>query len=378
MIEQRRLWEYRWVRDLLTLLTAGVVLSLMYQARSVIAPVLIGLGAAYVVNPVIKAAHRRWRIPRWLSGAAVMVLGLLVLSGLLLYLVPKLVHQVSMLAKNLPPYVEYLGQRLGIDWSNLAHQAGQAFTPTTQPGQAAGTIERLSAELDAPALVDFLVGLLGTGIGIVGTAVGSTAYLSLVAVVIGYCYLCFSADFDGMATWFGGFIPTARRDRVIGIVGRMDKAVAGFVRGRLIQSLVMAAILTVGWGLVGVPYWVLLGIAAGVVSLVPYAASVVWLVAIGLTWVDTLTGQTGFSMMHVMIWPSVVYFVAQGLDGWVIEPMVQSRATNLNPLSVMLAVLIGGTLAGLIGLILAVPVTACIKILAQELVLPRLRPEPSG
>ena len=75
----------------------------------------------------------------------------------------------------------------------------------------------------------------------------------------------------------------------------------------------------------------------------------------------------------MVIFPTVVYLLAQALDGWVMEPIVQGRATNLDPLTVLLAVLIGGTLAGLLGMLAAIPVAACIKILGQEVMVPRLR-----
>jgi len=81
----------------------------------------------------------------------------------------------------------------------------------------------------------------------------------------------------------------------------------------------------------------------------------------------------GFSIWAVFVAPSLAYLVVQALDGWVVEPLVQGRATNLDPLSVLLAVLVGGALAGLAGMLVAIPVAACAKILGQEVVVPRLR-----
>ena len=207
----------------------------------------------------------------------------------------------------------------------------------------------------------------------VGTAVGSAFYLGLVAVVGSFSFFVFSMHFNDIVRWFETFIPAKYKDQTVHIFTRMDKTVSAFVRGRLIQSLVMAIILTVGWSLVGVPYWLLLGLLGGLLNLIPYAASTIWLGAVGLTWIDAISGNTGVSVMGVFVLPSVVYFVGQLVDGWVIEPVVQSKATNMNPLTVLLAVLIGGSLAGVLGMMLAIPGAACIKILTQELLLPRLR-----
>ena len=146
----------------------------------------------------------------------------------------------------------------------------------------------------------------------------------------------------------------------------------------------MGLILSIGWWLVGVPYWLLLGMLSGMLNLVPFMAVVGFVAAVGLSLVDSLAGQSVASgeaaqatqaafSWWVIIAPTIVYAVAQGVDGWVVEPIVQSKATDLDPLTVLLAVVIGGALAGLLGLIVAIPVTACLKILAQEELVPRLR-----
>ena len=70
---------------------------------------------------------------------------------------------------------------------------------------------------------------------------------------------------------------------------------------------------------------------------------------------------------------SIVYVIAQSLDGWVIEPLVQGKATGMDALTVLLVVLAGGALLGILGVVLAVPIAACIKILCQEILLPKLR-----
>ncbi len=378
MNTDRHLWEYRWARDLLSILTAIAVVSLVYQVRAVLVPVLIGLGAAYVVNPLVTTAKDRWKIARSLTTTLLLATGLLVSIGLVLYIVPKLAYQFFSLLENLPPYLERASEHIGINWANLTDQAQQTVTPDTTAPNGTGedtrtAITNLTDRLNITGIIDSLGNLLGAGIGVVGTAVGSAFYLGLVAVVGAFSFFVFSVHFNDIVAWFGTFISPQYRDQSADVFCRMDETVSAFVRGRLIQSLAMAIILTVGWSLAGVPYWLLLGLIGGLLNLVPYAASTVWLGAIGLTWIDALSGNTGMSVVGVFVLPSLVYFVGQIVDGWVIEPIVQSKATNMNPLTVLLAVLIGGSLAGVLGMMLAIPAAACIKILTQELLLPRLR-----
>ncbi len=233
------------------------------------------------------------------------------------------------------------------------------------------SVERLKG-LDGSVIAGWAMQSLDIGVGLVGSAVSFTSYLALSAVVIAFCFFFFSWKFDAILGWFEPFIPRSSHDHALAMLKKMDLAVSSFVRGRLIQSLVMTVLLLIGWWWAGVPYWFLLGVLTGLMNLVPFLPAVGWLLALILTVMTTLVNGGDFTMA-LIIWPSVAYFVAQGLDGWVIEPVVQGQATNLDPLTVMLVVLVGGTVAGLLGMLLAIPLAACVKILSRELLLPKLR-----
>lgn len=233
------------------------------------------------------------------------------------------------------------------------------------------SVERLKG-LDGSVIASWALSSLDVGVGLVGSAVSFTSYLALSAVVVGFCFFFFSWKFDAILGWFEPFIPQSSHDHTVDMLQKMDLAVSSFVRGRLIQSLVMTVILCVGWWWAEVPYWFLLGVLTGLMNLVPFLPAVGWLIALVLTVMTTLVNG-GDLTMAMIVWPSVAYFVAQGLDGWVVEPVVQGQATNLDPLTVMLVVLVGGTVAGLLGMLLAIPLAACVKILSREMLLPKLR-----
>lgn len=227
-------------------------------------------------------------------------------------------------------------------------------------------------KLEWPAVGAFILQSLDIGVGMVGSAINFGSYLVLSSLVLAFCFFFFSWRFNEMTAWFVPLIPYARRERTLEVLSKMDVAMAAFVRGRLIQSAIMATTLSIGWWLAGVPYWLLLGVLSGMLNLVPFAASVGWLVALLLAVVDALGSTQGLTMWTV-VWPTVVYVIAQGLDGWLIEPVVQGKATDLDPVTVLVAVLVGSSVAGLLGLIIAVPTAACLKILSKEVLLPHLR-----
>jgi predicted PurR-regulated permease PerM len=155
----------------------------------------------------------------------------------------------------------------------------------------------------------------------------------------------------------------------------MDDAFGEFFRGRLLIAVVFGVLLSAGWYLTGVPYWFFLGMLTGLLNIVPYLALVTWPIAIALKYVDTLmTGpgqEAGF--MDIVVWPSAVYAIIQFLDGWVLTPWIQSGKTELSAVTIVLVVFIGEVVAGIWGMLFAIPVAACIKILANEIFLPRLR-----
>lgn len=388
-VADRRLWRIQWVRDLGWIGLTATLLVLAYAVRALILPVLIALALAYMVNPLIVWLKRCCRVPRMAGTMLVMLAGAILVMAMMLAIVPAMVDQAEDLVKQLSenyassfekaiqPYIDDVLHRINPTpgSADLDFESSVEVVPINNDPTPATWLKGLE-KLDLTAVGQTILQSLDVGVGVVGSAINLAAYLVLASVLIGFSFFFFSWKFDAILLWFDQFIPADQRERTLHIVGRMDRAVSAFIRGRLIQSLVMMIVLSIGWKLAGVPYWLLLGVASGLLNLIPYAAVVGWLTALLLVTVHQLAGvnpdSAGFGVL-MLVWPTVVYAIAQLLDGWVVEPLVQGKATELDPLTVMLAVIIGGGLFGLLGLILAIPATACLKILAQELLLPRLR-----
>lgn len=359
------LWQRRWFRDLLLLAVMALLALMMWRARAIIIPAILGLALAYAVNPLINLAQRRLGVPRLLTTLLVLLVLGLAIVALGWFVVPRLVDQTAQLLRRAGDYTEWVIER--IDWAWLVNLLTPQDSAAPQENVGAN-----AAAVDWRGIMSTALAWLGVGLGAVGAVFVFTTYL-VVAILVGlFCFIFFSWRFEAMVAWCRDLIPAGRRQRALHILGRMDQAVSGFIRGRLIQSLVMATILCVGWKFTNVPYWMLLGVLSGALNLIPFAAVIGYAAALGLTSVDHLTGEQGFTW-GMLVWPTVVYAIAQLLDGWVVEPLVQGKSTDLNLITVLLAVLIGGALAGAVGMILAIPVVACLKILAQELLLPRLR-----
>ncbi|MEM8781280.1 MAG: AI-2E family transporter [Planctomycetota bacterium] len=215
---------------------------------------------------------------------------------------------------------------------------------------------------------------LDLGAGAVGTVTGAVGYAMVFAVVAAFVFFFATWKFRDFVCWFDPYVPESKKARAYEVLGMMDRSVSAFIRGRLIQASIMAVVLTIGLLFTDArQFALLLGVAGGVLGLVPYVGLVVWPATIVVACLLNLQAGESIALWGAVILPSVVFVVAQSLDAYVIEPVVQGKATNLDALTVLLVVLIGGSLAGLLGLLIAIPAAACLKILWREVVSPELR-----
>lgn len=389
------LWEFTWLRDILMIAGACLLLYVLYVLRAIVLPVLVGLTLAYLLNPIITKLNKRHGWPRRVIAGGALTVVAVAIALIIALASPLIVDQIGTIVQNRQQYVETIRE-----WKQTIERELQLVPAADDEEGDATSMEparRAAAPADAaedPATIDtrdqvlqllpeprnifnFVINSLGIGYSLVSDLIDLTLYLVVFVLVAGMSFFYFSWRYQGIVHWFAQFVPTHHRPRALYIARRMNTAINGFVRGRLIQSLLMAINMGIGLalihytGLCEVPSWLLIALAAGALNLIPYAAVVAWLAAIVMAWVGQSPDET--SLFAVFFWPTAVYAVAQFLDGWVIEPKVQGSAVDLSGLTIVLAVLVGGTVGGLLGLMIAIPVAACLKIVWEEVWLPQLK-----
>ncbi|WHZ22600.1 MAG: hypothetical protein OJF47_001712 [Nitrospira sp.] len=354
----RHLWEITSIRDLLWLGGIAFLLWFGYYLRGVFTPVLIGLLFAYLFNPLIRRAETQWHIPRPVTISVVLFLSALITGGLITWLGPLLTEQVQSFAERVPGYIQSIAQRYHV-----------------RLGDFSAHLSTIAASLrdDPLSILRPLFSGTGQAFGVLGTVIGTTTDVILAFILIPIYFFFFAWQFDGAISHVKRYIPADYRTKTSQIVQRMDHAVSGFFRGRLAIALGSAILYSLGWALTGIRYWFLLGLITGVLTIIPYASLVGWPLAVLLKYLDVLSSGAGtFDLMTVIAWPSLAYLIVQFIESWMLTPWVQSQSMDMNAVTVLLVVFIGGALGGFYGLMLAIPVAACLKILVQELVLPRL------
>ena len=220
-----------------------------------------------------------------------------------------------------------------------------------------------------------VMGLLGNGAKRVWSFALDILQLGILVFLIPFYFFYFTIIWPKMTNFGSGMILKSHREHTLHLLGEMDQAVSGFVRGRIVIAVILSIMYAVGWTIVGVPYAIPLGILIGAFSLIPYLGGIGLPLSIGLMAADqfSLPASEQMAWWGVILWPGVVYMICQFSDDYALTPLIAGKATNLDPVSIVVAILAGGSLAGLYGMLIAIPVAACIKILIREIFMPRIR-----
>jgi predicted PurR-regulated permease PerM len=287
--------------------------------------------ALILAAAILPAARigERYRVPRGLTvlGVYLGATAVLALMGRLLW--PALTEQWTQFMQQLPKLIENVQRWMGSFDLFLWRQWG-ATLPTPKPEDLQGVLGTLLANtLQATA-------------GAVGFVVGF-----LVVVVIA-AYLVIDADHIGAQLL--RLVPPTRRARVAALAEPVLWRIGGYVRGQILSSLCVGAVLAIGMGLLGVRYALLIGAIAAVLNVVPFVGS---LVAAVLGILSALSESLGLAIAT-----AVLFWATNLLEGKLLAPQFVGRATGLHPLAVLIALLAGAHLGGLIGALVSVPFLA--------------------
>ncbi|MFZ9881537.1 MAG: AI-2E family transporter [Phycisphaerales bacterium] len=387
------LWHFQPVRDLLVIAAVCVAVYAGYAMRTVTVPLLIALALAYLFDPLVTRLAARRHMNRPLAVSMILAaLCAALLAGVAL-VVPVAVSQTLEFSQSLRegrydgtidrvvatvPDEYRASVRTWVD--RIVHPVEEAAIQTPVDGAEAAPREATAAapaaaEPSATSLRGTLFGLLGAGADRVWNFALAVLQLGLVAFLIPFYFYYFSVHWPSIKGFFAEMVPDESREKVFEIAADMDRAVAGFVRGRIVICTLMGVMFALGWQLCGVPYGIALGLLTGAFSIVPYLGGIGLPFAVGLLMADQFALEPADRMpiWAMLTWPTVVFLVVQTIEGYVLTPIIAGKATNLDPVTIVVAILAGGSVAGVYGMLLAIPIAACGKIAAKRLLLPRIR-----
>ncbi len=307
-------------------------------------PIVFAAGLVFLLDPVVRA-FERLRIPRPVAVLFSLVVFLALVVALFALVFPTVREQVLEFVDQLPAlyqgYLDWLrvvGARFGYDVDALISQAAIE--------------EWLADPTNQETLRNLLLGF-GSGAGQVVLGVTEAiVVLGLAPILAVYILL----DLEHFKTSAVELTPTKHREEVSFLGGEVASALGSFVRGQLLVALIVGVASSFGMWLIDLPFWLLIGILAGILNLVPFVGPVV---GGGLAVIVALLSGNPIQA----VWAVVIFVLIQQVDNHVITPLVQRTRVHLSPLVIVLALIVGGTLAGLLGVLVAVPTTAAIRIL---------------
>jgi predicted PurR-regulated permease PerM len=223
--------------------------------------------------------------------------------------------------------------------------------------------------------------LVGTGANAVEIGIKTVkmvVYLGFALFLVLFFFFFFSTGYERVTTSIANLIPKWKRNRTLELLRQMDAVIAGFVRGRLIIMGILMVAFTIGYWLIGVPGALIVGPITGVLAVVPYLGLVSIPTAMVLMWLQPVGPAWQQTWWWIVIAPIALYFIIQTVEDYVLTPMIQGKATDMDTPSILFAVLAGGILAGFYGVLLAIPAAACIKILLREAFWPRFKAWAEG
>jgi predicted PurR-regulated permease PerM len=201
---------------------------------------------------------------------------------------------------------------------------------------------------------DVLASVVGGTFSAIGAAVA--------AIIVPILAVYLLNDFDRMLAGLRELIPPRFRDEVARTAGEVDAVLSQFLRGQLTVMAILAVLYGGAYAVLGIRLAIPIGIAAGILNIVPYVGSAFALVA-GL-----LMAVIGGGGVVQIVGVTVAYVVVQTLEGFVITPRIVGESVGLREIWVLLALFVGGEIFGVLGVLLAVPVAAVLKIFVERAV----------
>lgn len=306
--------------------------------KAVLAPFLIAVIITYVLNPIVCMLNDR-KVPRTIAVLLIYAVFITCVIVVLMNLIPMFMKQLQEMNEHLPELtMRAQGLYDGLNDNRLI------------PESVRTGLEKALAKVEDN---------FSASVTNIVNSIGSTINMLLIAFIVPFLAFYMLKDFQLIEKTVLTFVPEGRRKSVIKLVKDIDTALGNYVRGQFIVCIVIGLLAYLGYWIIGMPYALLLASIVAVFNIIPYMGPF-----FGAA--PALIMATTISLKMVLL-VAAVNLLVQILEGNVISPQVVGRTLHLHPMSIIFALLVGGELAGIVGLILAVPCLAVLKVLVHHI-----------
>jgi len=387
------LWQMQPVRDILLGLGIFALILMGQKASVVTVPLLLAVLFAYLFEPVIVWSMKKLNIARRTSVSGIIAF------VVLLVIIPSTIGasygiaQTITFAQHIISNIDHVQQAQKIPDIEMAHKAledqevGGAWISIHDSIRTADDENSPMSQMLVAANNWILenkdeVASTATSVGLetinrVLSFLGAVFGLGFMGFLTAFFFFFVATEWIGVKGFGANLLPDKNRDRIIDLLIKFDAVISGFIRGRLTIAFIQAIVFSIGFFAIGVPGAFILGPAVAFLSIVPYLALVGVPIAVSLLWLQGYSGMRG-EWWWVVGAPTILYFVGQALDDYVWTPVIQGKSTGMDTPTILFASLAGGALFGVFGLLIAIPIAACVKILIQEIFWPKFKDWAEG
>jgi len=317
-------------------------LLLLWRAGDIVQPFLWGLILAYILLPLVGALERRFALPRTLAALIVFVALLALIFGGGRLVIPRIAENAGDLQKNWPVLLANVQQTI----SNVFDQIGLGDVDDILIGPNVEDLQRQIAAMAQRTALPFAVGL------------GHFLLEFLVFLIATFLLL---RDAPRLYEFLRRNVPGRQRRELLQIAGETNVMLGRYIRGQLFLVLLMSTVTTIGLTILGVPYSVLLGVMTGLLETIPFvgpitAGAIACLVALGHP------NPFGWAQLIYVGVVAIMYTILRHAEDYLVIPTIIGRAVRLHPAIVIFSLLSGGAVFGLLGIFLAVPFAATLRL----------------
>jgi len=332
-------------------IAAAAFLLFLYVFRGILGPFLFGAAIAYLTDPLADKLEG-WGLSRIAATLLINVVAFIVLVVAVLSIAPILIDQAQMLIEATPSYVDELATH--------AHESFPGFFPDFAASSAGAQAVTDDGEAAAKALAE---PAKRWGLSALKSLVsGGLAFIDFLSIVVITPIVAFYLllDWDRVVAGVDSVLPRRHAETIRGLLREIDNTLSAFLRGQLLVCLVLGTFYAIALTLAGLPFGVLVGIFAGIISFIPFVGSMVGLLlSVGIAFSHFWGDWTHIGLI------AGIFLFGQAVEGNVLTPMLVGERVGLHPVWLIFALSAFGYAFGFPGLLVAVPVAASIGVLAR-------------
>ena len=314
---------------------------ILIEGRVIFAPLFIALIVVFVLNPFVTVLQRRG-VHRLIGAAIAFLAFLAVVVAVGLIVIPSIADQASSFASEFPEIYDDLaeqvvntGERFGLDASIW-------------------TYDEILDYLNDPDNQDTILSVIFGRIGTLKSGVFEFIHDFQLGPVIAFYLL---DDLPNVQQRMLDLVPEKGRAEFAYVGRRLNTAVGGFLRGQLLVAIIVGVMLSFGYWIIDLPFWLLIGLIGGVLNIVPFLGPWVGGILGVIVALATTDPTTAF-------WAAIIAIVVQQIDNNFVSPSVLRATVRLHPAVTLIVLVLAGAVAGFWGIVIAVPLAAALKIIA--------------